>query len=127
MLTPQLMCELFAAAAAAQPAKQTAAKAAAPAKQAQQAASDAASSAEKPSRDLLGSVFSGIRLPWQQGNGAKQQQVMPFPLCNSVPACAICIERPGMSLTLLVKFHILAQRLSYLLLSDPDEMQATWV
>ena len=63
-------------AAPAQPAKQVAAKAAAPAKQAQQAASDAASSAEKPARDLMGSVFSGIRLPWQQGNGAKQQQVL---------------------------------------------------
>ena len=74
----QHMGELFAASAA-QPAKQTATKAAAPAKQAQQAASDAVSSPEKPSRDLLGNVFSGIRLPWQQGNGAKQQQVMPSP------------------------------------------------
>ena len=77
MLRLQHMCDLVAAAA--QPAKQAAAKAAAPAKQAQQAASDAASSAEKSSGDLLGGVFSGIRLPWQQGNGAKQQQVMPSP------------------------------------------------
>lgn len=60
---------------ATQAGKQVGAKAAAPAKQAQQAASDAASSAEKPSRDLLSNVFSGLKLPWQQGNGAKQQQV----------------------------------------------------
>ncbi|KAL3145400.1 hypothetical protein ABBQ38_001647 [Trebouxia sp. C0009 RCD-2024] len=62
---------------AAQAAKQVAAKAAGPAKQAQQAASDAASSAEKPSRDLLSNVLSGLKLPWQQGNGAKQQQSGP--------------------------------------------------
>ena len=80
MLRLQHMCDP--SAAAAQPAKQTAAKATAPAKQAQQAASDAASSAEKPSRDLLGNVFSGIRLPWQQDNGNKQQQVTPLPLCK---------------------------------------------
>ncbi|KAL3145005.1 hypothetical protein ABBQ32_003507 [Trebouxia sp. C0010 RCD-2024] len=62
---------------ATQAGKQVGAKAAAPAKQAQQAASDAASSAEKPSRDLLSNVFSGLKLPWQQGNGAKQQQSQP--------------------------------------------------
>ena len=64
----------------AQPGKQAAAKAAAPAKQAQRAASDAASGAQKPAVDLgkqLTNAFSGLKLPWQQGNGvsASQQQV----------------------------------------------------
>jgi hypothetical protein len=52
-----------------------------PAKQAKQATAKAASSAQQGTQqDLgkqLGNVFGGLKLPWQQGNGAssKPQQV----------------------------------------------------
>ena len=48
-----------------------------PSKQAKQTTANAASKAEEITQQggLLGKVFSGISLPWGNGNGKQQQQV----------------------------------------------------